>query len=118
MAFLSFCLGFATLTGNPIAGAVLTSGHLWIRPLIFASVCVVFLLHPNLLPNDVSHRLSPLQAGFSISLCGNHCPSGEERPTYETDPSPTKEETIEWSPSVDTDIQHAAIVLSTYCLTV
>lgn len=38
MGVLSFCLGFALLTGNPIAGALLTPRHIWTRPLIFASV--------------------------------------------------------------------------------
>ncbi|PPR01202.1 hypothetical protein CVT26_016083 [Gymnopilus dilepis] len=37
---LSFSLAFALLTGNPIAGALLTSDHLWHRPLIFAAVTV------------------------------------------------------------------------------
>ncbi|TFK24106.1 MFS general substrate transporter [Coprinopsis marcescibilis] len=35
---LSFVLAFALLTGNPIAGALLTSEHHWQRPLIFAAV--------------------------------------------------------------------------------
>ncbi|KAF8956576.1 major facilitator superfamily domain-containing protein [Flammula alnicola] len=37
---LSFTLSFALLTGNPIAGALLTSRHLWHRPLIFAAIAV------------------------------------------------------------------------------
>ncbi|KIM43683.1 hypothetical protein M413DRAFT_68867 [Hebeloma cylindrosporum] len=39
---LSFALAFALLTGNPIAGALLTPRHLWHRPLIFAAA-VVFM---------------------------------------------------------------------------
>lgn len=35
---LSFSLGFALLTGNPIAGALLTEKHHWVRPLVFAAV--------------------------------------------------------------------------------
>jgi len=38
MGILSFGLAFALLTGNPIAGALLTPHHLWQRPLIFAAV--------------------------------------------------------------------------------
>ncbi|KAJ7596021.1 major facilitator superfamily domain-containing protein [Mycena floridula] len=38
IGILSFCLGFALLSGNPIAGALLTPERFWIRPLIFASV--------------------------------------------------------------------------------
>ncbi|EAU86708.2 hypothetical protein CC1G_06469 [Coprinopsis cinerea okayama7 len=37
---LSFSLAFALLTGNPIAGALLTSNHHWQRPLTFAAVVV------------------------------------------------------------------------------
>jgi len=42
IGMLSFSLAFALLTGNPIAGALLTSRHVWSRPLIFAAV-VVFM---------------------------------------------------------------------------
>ncbi|KAF8154611.1 major facilitator superfamily domain-containing protein [Crassisporium funariophilum] len=42
IGMLSFTLAFALLTGNPIAGALLTPEHLWHRPLIFAAV-VVFM---------------------------------------------------------------------------
>jgi hypothetical protein len=38
MGVLSFVIGLALLTGNPIAGALLTQEHIWIRPLIFAAV--------------------------------------------------------------------------------
>lgn len=37
---LSFALAFALLTGNPIAGALLTSQHHWQRPLSFAAAVV------------------------------------------------------------------------------
>ncbi|KAF9527216.1 major facilitator superfamily domain-containing protein [Crepidotus variabilis] len=40
IGILSFALAFALLTGNPIAGALLTSNHIWYRPLIFAAVVV------------------------------------------------------------------------------
>ncbi|KDR79107.1 hypothetical protein GALMADRAFT_63444 [Galerina marginata CBS 339.88] len=40
IGMLSFSLAFALLTGNPIAGALLTSRHIWHRPLIFAAVAV------------------------------------------------------------------------------
>ncbi|PPR07866.1 hypothetical protein CVT24_005603 [Panaeolus cyanescens] len=38
ISMLSFALSLALLTGNPIAGALLTSNHQWHRPLIFAAV--------------------------------------------------------------------------------
>ena len=38
IGMLSFTLAFALLTGNPIAGALLTPRHIWHRPLIFAAV--------------------------------------------------------------------------------
>ncbi|KAF8901153.1 major facilitator superfamily domain-containing protein [Gymnopilus junonius] len=38
IGMLSFSLAFALLTGNPIAGALLTADRLWHRPLIFAAV--------------------------------------------------------------------------------
>lgn len=37
---LSFALAFALLTGNPIAGALLTAQHHWQRPLSFAAAVV------------------------------------------------------------------------------
>ncbi|KAJ3509211.1 hypothetical protein NLJ89_g5344 [Agrocybe chaxingu] len=37
IGMLSFTLAFALLTGNPIAGALLTSHRIWHRPLIFAA---------------------------------------------------------------------------------
>ncbi|KJA21762.1 hypothetical protein HYPSUDRAFT_41606 [Hypholoma sublateritium FD-334 SS-4] len=40
IGILSFSLAFALLTGNPLAGALLTSHHLWHRPLIFAAISV------------------------------------------------------------------------------
>ncbi|KAF8192999.1 major facilitator superfamily domain-containing protein [Pholiota molesta] len=40
IGILSFLLAFALLTGNPLAGALLTSHHLWHRPLIFAAISV------------------------------------------------------------------------------
>lgn len=42
IGILSFLLAFALLTGNPLAGALLTSQHLWHRPLIFAAVRRLF----------------------------------------------------------------------------
>jgi MFS family permease len=40
IGMLSFSLAFALLTGNPIAGALLTAHHVWHRPLIFAAATV------------------------------------------------------------------------------
>jgi len=41
IGLLSFVLAFALLTGNPIAGALLSSPHYrWERPLIFAAVII------------------------------------------------------------------------------
>jgi hypothetical protein len=36
----SFVLAFALLTGNPVAGALLTPERHWQRPLMFAAVSV------------------------------------------------------------------------------
>jgi len=41
IGILSFVLAFALLTGNPIAGALLTPHHIWDRPLIFAAISVL-----------------------------------------------------------------------------
>ncbi|KAF9044415.1 MFS general substrate transporter [Panaeolus papilionaceus] len=40
ISMLSFVLAIALLTGNPIAGALLTSEHHWRSPLIFAAVAI------------------------------------------------------------------------------
>ncbi|KAF9561240.1 MFS general substrate transporter [Agrocybe pediades] len=41
IGMLSFSLAFALLTGNPIAGALLTADHVWHRPFIFAAIVVL-----------------------------------------------------------------------------
>jgi predicted MFS family arabinose efflux permease len=40
IGIVSFTLSFALLTGNPIAGALLTPHHIWSRPIIFGAVSV------------------------------------------------------------------------------